>query len=108
MPEGPISRSAFNASDPSCENDGTLFYRVNKNDIPVGFVSVPVTIDEDGQEVDVGGHETLSKASNSRVVRNWVPSKDRDGKNYNKEIDTMESETSVDEAWGDRYYPVYF
>ena len=48
VPKGPVSRRAFEASNPGCEIDGTLFHRVNTEKIPSGFVSVPVTVDDNG------------------------------------------------------------
>ena len=41
-------RSASYATSPGCDIDGTLYHRVDTNDIPEGYVSLPVTVDDNG------------------------------------------------------------
>ncbi|KAL8789684.1 MAG: hypothetical protein Q9195_006737 [Heterodermia aff. obscurata] len=41
-------RSASYATSPGCDIDGILYHRVNTNDIPKGYVSLPVTVDDNG------------------------------------------------------------
>ncbi|KAI4185659.1 MAG: hypothetical protein L6R41_003987 [Letrouitia leprolyta] len=36
-------------STPGCDINGTLYHRVDTNDIPSGYVSVPVTVDDNGR-----------------------------------------------------------
>ncbi|KAL8846359.1 MAG: hypothetical protein Q9221_008548 [Calogaya cf. arnoldii] len=42
-------RSASYPTSPGCNIDGTLYHRVDTNDIPNGYVSVPVTVDDYGR-----------------------------------------------------------
>ncbi len=42
-------RSASYPTSPGCNIDGTLYHRVDTNDIPSGYVSVPVTVDDNGR-----------------------------------------------------------
>ncbi|KAI4166898.1 MAG: hypothetical protein LQ343_007663 [Gyalolechia ehrenbergii] len=42
-------RSASYRTSPGCNIDGTLYHRVDTNDIPSGYVSVPVTVDDNGR-----------------------------------------------------------
>ena len=42
-------RSASYPTSPGCNIDGTLYHRVDTNDIPDGYVSVPVTVDDNGR-----------------------------------------------------------
>lgn len=48
-PIGPVSLAAFEGRRAGCELDGVLYHRVNTQDIPCGFVSVPVTVDDNGE-----------------------------------------------------------
>ena len=41
-------RSASYPTSPGCDIDGTLYHRVDTNDIPNGYVSLPVTVDDNG------------------------------------------------------------
>lgn len=41
-------RSASYPKSPGCDIDGTLYHRVETNDIPNGYVSLPVTVDDNG------------------------------------------------------------
>ncbi|KAL8928973.1 MAG: hypothetical protein Q9208_001416 [Pyrenodesmia sp. 3 TL-2023] len=41
--------SASYPTSPGCDLDGTLYHRVDTNDIPNGYVSVPVTVDDNGR-----------------------------------------------------------
>lgn len=52
-PTGTVStndRSASYPTSPGCNIDGTLYHRVDTNDIPKGYVSLPVTVDDNGVE----------------------------------------------------------
>ncbi|KAI1412124.1 hypothetical protein F5Y13DRAFT_47664 [Hypoxylon sp. FL1857] len=49
-PEGPVVTNTFGHRNPGCDLDGVLFHRVNTEDIPNSFVSVPVTVDDNGKE----------------------------------------------------------
>ena len=40
----------FHPTSPGCDIDGTLYHRVETNDIPNGYVSLPVTVDDNGVE----------------------------------------------------------
>ncbi|KAL8756547.1 MAG: hypothetical protein Q9184_004461 [Pyrenodesmia sp. 2 TL-2023] len=42
-------RSKSYATSPGCNIDGILYHRVDTNDIPNGYVSVPVTVDDHGR-----------------------------------------------------------
>ncbi|KAL8882576.1 MAG: hypothetical protein Q9198_000443 [Flavoplaca austrocitrina] len=42
-------RSASYPTSPGCNIDGTLYHRVDTNDIPSGYVSAPVTLDDNGR-----------------------------------------------------------
>lgn len=51
-PEGAVNtndRSKSYPTSPGCNIDGTLYHRVDTNDIPSGYVSVPVTVDDHGR-----------------------------------------------------------
>lgn len=41
-------RNKRNRFSPHCEFDGVLYHHIDSNDVPPGFVSVPVTIDDNG------------------------------------------------------------
>ncbi|KAI4189379.1 MAG: hypothetical protein LQ346_005117 [Caloplaca aetnensis] len=41
---------AVDPKTPGCKIDGTLYHRVDTDDIPCGYVSVPVTVDDNGTE----------------------------------------------------------
>ena len=45
-----IKRSASYPTSPGCDLDGTFYHRVDTNDIPNGYVSLPVTVDDNGFE----------------------------------------------------------
>ncbi|GAW20520.1 hypothetical protein ANO14919_100260 [Xylariales sp. No.14919] len=49
LPQGPVVTHTFGARNPGCDLDGVLFHRVNTEDIPDAFVSVPVTVDDNGK-----------------------------------------------------------
>ncbi|KAL8724575.1 MAG: hypothetical protein Q9166_007870 [cf. Caloplaca sp. 2 TL-2023] len=42
------NRSESYPTSPGCNIEGTLYHRVDTNDIPNGYVSVPVTVDDNG------------------------------------------------------------
>ena len=51
VPTGTVDtndRSASYPTSPGCDIDGTLYHRVDTNDIPKGYVSLPVTVDDNG------------------------------------------------------------
>ncbi|KAI1750411.1 hypothetical protein F4782DRAFT_250561 [Xylaria castorea] len=48
LPQGPVKTYGLNARAPGCDLDGVLFHRVDTNNIPEGFVSVPVTVSDHG------------------------------------------------------------
>jgi hypothetical protein len=41
----------YHESKDGCDLDGTLYYRVDTNDIPGAYVSVPVSVDDNGREI---------------------------------------------------------
>jgi hypothetical protein len=47
-PIGPVSLQEFEGHRAGCELDGVLFHRVDTGDIPPGFASVPVTVNDNG------------------------------------------------------------
>jgi hypothetical protein len=47
-PQGPVSLEVFQGQRAGCELDGTLYHRVDTDDIPSGFASVPVVVDDNG------------------------------------------------------------
>ncbi|KAL0573501.1 hypothetical protein V5O48_008454 [Marasmius crinis-equi] len=48
-PEGPVSLKAFEGRRAGCDIDGVLYHRVNTKNIPAGFASVPVTVNDNGR-----------------------------------------------------------
>lgn len=66
-PSVPIEIGRFGTSNPGCDLDGTLYHRLDTADIPSGFASVPVKLDDNGRLYDtimvagsVGFHVTSS------------------------------------------------
>ncbi len=47
-PERPVTWEPFAGSNAGCELDGVLYHRVDTEDIPCGFASVPVKVDDNG------------------------------------------------------------
>ncbi|KAL0573382.1 hypothetical protein V5O48_008579 [Marasmius crinis-equi] len=47
-PQGPPTLEAFAGHRAGCEIDEVLYHRVNTDDIPAGFASVPVKVDDNG------------------------------------------------------------
>ena len=44
----PIKLEGFGPYSPGCNLDGTLYYKVNTDNIPEGHAAVPVTVDDNG------------------------------------------------------------
>ncbi|KAE8167930.1 hypothetical protein BDV40DRAFT_252127 [Aspergillus tamarii] len=49
-PIGPVTLQAFAGDRAGCELDGILYHRVDTDDIPCGFASVPVKVNDNGDE----------------------------------------------------------
>lgn len=47
-PERPVSHEIFRGRNAGCELDGVLYHRVDTEDIPAGFASVPVMVNDNG------------------------------------------------------------
>ena len=47
-PKGSVQQEGFGPYDPGCQLGETLYHKVNTDNIPSGFVSVPVTVDDNG------------------------------------------------------------
>ncbi|KAI0379380.1 hypothetical protein F5Y04DRAFT_259635 [Hypomontagnella monticulosa] len=47
-PQGRVKLEGFDSRNPGCDLDGTLFHKVNTDNIPDAFVSVPVKVDDNG------------------------------------------------------------
>jgi hypothetical protein len=47
-PQRPVSLQAFKSRQAGCELDNVLYHRVDTADIPSGFASVPVVVDDNG------------------------------------------------------------
>ena len=47
-PTGPVDRRGYYPTRPGCDIDGILYHQVDTNDIPNGYVSLPVTVDDNG------------------------------------------------------------
>ncbi|KAH9905129.1 hypothetical protein F4778DRAFT_695221 [Xylariomycetidae sp. FL2044] len=47
-PHGPVDTRGHGRTNPGCDLDGVLFHRVDTTDIPAGFASVPVKVDDNG------------------------------------------------------------
>jgi hypothetical protein len=48
-PKGPIKLEGFGPYSPGCNLDGTLYHKVNTDNIPEGHAAVPVTVDDNGR-----------------------------------------------------------
>ncbi|KAI9714266.1 MAG: hypothetical protein M1820_000225 [Bogoriella megaspora] len=48
QPQGSVETRRLRDNDPGCDLDGTLFHLVDTESIPHGYVSVPVTVDDNG------------------------------------------------------------
>lgn len=61
----------YGASTAGCELDGILFHRINTNDIPSGFASVPVTVDDNGtihETIMVAGSVGIQATSSGKML----------------------------------------
>ncbi|KAF2966107.1 hypothetical protein GQX73_g7479 [Xylaria multiplex] len=47
-PQGRVNTRTLGSTNPGCDLDGVLYHRVNTDNIPDAFVSVPVTVDDNG------------------------------------------------------------
>ncbi|KAI1378088.1 hypothetical protein F4677DRAFT_414398 [Hypoxylon crocopeplum] len=77
-PKGPIETDSFGARNPGCDLDGTLFHRVDTEDIPDAFVSVPVTVDDNGTIYHtrmVAGSVGIEVSSSGETLEEMPPRK---------------------------------
>ena len=51
-PSGPVEIESFGARSPGCDLSGTMYHRVNLEDIPAAYASVPVKLDDNGRLYD--------------------------------------------------------
>ncbi|KAE8418953.1 hypothetical protein BDV36DRAFT_252703 [Aspergillus pseudocaelatus] len=75
-PIGPVTLAAFAGNRAGCELDGILYHRVNTSDIPCGFASVPVKVNDNGDEYNTRmvaglvGIQATSSADDRRPRQN--------------------------------------
>jgi hypothetical protein len=51
-PSGPVNIDGYNLRNPGCDLHGTVYHRIAVKDIPAGYASVPVTVNDNGHEYD--------------------------------------------------------
>ncbi|KAE8366549.1 hypothetical protein BDV27DRAFT_143537 [Aspergillus caelatus] len=75
-PIGPVTLAAFAGNRAGCELDGILYHRVDTSDIPCGFASVPVKVNDNGDEYNTRmvaglvGIQATSSADDRRPRQN--------------------------------------
>jgi hypothetical protein len=70
-PEGEIQLKGTDRRYPGCNLDGTLYHKVDTDDIPDGHAAVPVTVDDNGRIYDtrmVAGSVGISVTSSGDIL----------------------------------------
>ena len=91
------ARSKKEQTSPHCELDGVLYHHVDTSEVPPGFVSVPVTVDDNGRKYKttmVAGSVAYRVESAAAGVRGRVSGR-RDG--LRPEVGWWMFETNDDE-----------